>query len=544
MYLTDPTYIRTIQDGLLSGAVNKDNASALPLGLVGMYEEALPPASHVKERQKILEFFSVWALLKKDVSAAFVSQLLGWTEERVLDYIALYSKWFNAPLTGKYVLYHERFRSFVLQKISHTQFAACTEAIIKLGQEALQSRIGHEWEQYALEHLSTHLLIHAMESKDATALKMLAYSTIHWNRQVEISNGFEWSKHMLNDMMLWASLHDDDELIECTLNKVDLDHLEQNDAPRIVELIAQNDLDIALQRIEAYGGNDKEGLQKKFILYMLCLMELSLLESKDKSFRKAAIEKLLNHLDEQLPLDQSILNWNDFFPSYLVFQMACEWAALGQHYWIVYKRTDDWGKDWIKEKGPYTDLQFEVLFECARGISSNDYDKSSALKEISAELAKQVKTEEAASAMQEALTCARGISNDYLKSCVLKDISADLAKEGKTEEALACARGIGNDYLKIIALKDISAELTKQVKTEEAASAMQESLTCARGISGEDAKSYALKDISAELAKQGRTEEALACARGISSDDYKSYALKDISAELAKQVKTEEAQAS
>jgi hypothetical protein len=83
---TDPTYLRTIHDGLLSGTVHKDNSSALPLGLVGMYEEALPPATNVNERKKFLEFFSVWALLKKEVSAEFIATLLGErSEEQVID---------------------------------------------------------------------------------------------------------------------------------------------------------------------------------------------------------------------------------------------------------------------------------------------------------------------------------------------------------------------------------------------------------------------------------------------------------------------------
>ena len=59
MTQTDPTYLRTIYDGLLLGTLHKDNASALPMGLVGMYEEALPPASNVNERKKFLDFFSV-----------------------------------------------------------------------------------------------------------------------------------------------------------------------------------------------------------------------------------------------------------------------------------------------------------------------------------------------------------------------------------------------------------------------------------------------------------------------------------------------------
>jgi hypothetical protein len=117
---TDPTYLRTIHDGLLTGTVHKDNASALPIGLVGMYEEALPPAGNIKERTKFLEFFAVWALLKKEVSAEFVVPLLeGWTEQEVLDYIAQYSKWFNSPVSGKYVLYHERLRGFILTRITN-----------------------------------------------------------------------------------------------------------------------------------------------------------------------------------------------------------------------------------------------------------------------------------------------------------------------------------------------------------------------------------------------------------------------------------------
>ena len=82
----DPTYLRSIYDGLSAGSINKDNATALPIGLVGVYEEALPPGSNVKERKKFLEFFGVWAVLKKEVSAAFVLPLLeGWTEQEVID---------------------------------------------------------------------------------------------------------------------------------------------------------------------------------------------------------------------------------------------------------------------------------------------------------------------------------------------------------------------------------------------------------------------------------------------------------------------------
>ena len=200
---TDPTYLRTIHDGLLTGLVHKDNASALPLGLVGMYEEeALPPATNVSDRTKFLEFFSIWALLKKEVSAEFVLPLLeGWTEEEVIDYIAQYSKWFNSPVSGKYVLYHERLRTFILQKISSHHFEKCNEHIIHQCQLALQAKVGDEWERYALEILSEHLLIEGMISGNCNNLLNFSRSPEIWRRQIELSAGILWSKKAIYNLI-------------------------------------------------------------------------------------------------------------------------------------------------------------------------------------------------------------------------------------------------------------------------------------------------------------------------------------------------------
>jgi hypothetical protein len=115
-------------------------------------------------------------------------------------------------------------------------------------------------------------------------------------------------------MMAWASkFNEDDEVIECALNKVDLYHQEQNDAPRIVQLVADGDIETALERIEKFGGEDKEGLQRKFILYMLCVMELTLLESKEHSLRKKAVEKLLINLEKEIPVGE--LKIEEFLPT-------------------------------------------------------------------------------------------------------------------------------------------------------------------------------------------------------------------------------------
>ena len=82
------TYLRYNADGLAKGAIHPDNASALPDGLVGLYEDAFSENLSAVERQKLLEQFAIWTLLKKEVSANFVAEVLGEKEEDILNFIA------------------------------------------------------------------------------------------------------------------------------------------------------------------------------------------------------------------------------------------------------------------------------------------------------------------------------------------------------------------------------------------------------------------------------------------------------------------------
>jgi hypothetical protein len=366
--MLDPSYIRSIRDGIINGNIEANNIEALPDGLAGLYDQELfPPTMKWKDRKETLHFFLVFAIAQKEISADFVSNILGeeWckvladeketTEDKRLkkvnDLVQLHSKRFSSAGGGKYRLYHERFRVYVLQKVSEEDIDQFNHKFIELCKTALNLNSEKdipEKESYALEFISTHFFISAMQGEkeclnkeQAAALKKYAYDQQFWERQVKASKGFEWSKKMLGEMMSWASKFDDEEVIECALNKVDLYHQEQNDAPRIVQLVADGVVEIALDRIGAFGGDDQVSLQRKFILYMLCLMELTLLESKDKEHANSGIEKLLKHLDENLPVNHSILNWGDFFPSYLIFQLTEKWEQLRLDSVILYKRTDE-----------------------------------------------------------------------------------------------------------------------------------------------------------------------------------------------------------
>jgi len=105
-------------------------------------------------------------------------------------------------------------------------------------------------------------------------------------------------------------------------------------------------------------------------------------------------------------------------------------------------------------------LMQEAL-EVARGIP-NERFKGKALTNISCELSKQGKLEQASLVIQEAHEIARGISDEWDKCNALEDISRGLAKQGKIEEALEVVRAISNEYDRSNAIEDISGELAKQ----------------------------------------------------------------------------------
>jgi len=576
----DPTYLRSIYDGLISGALFKDNASALPAGLVGIYEEALPPESLLNERKLVLEFFTVWALLKKEVSAAFVAPLLGWTEDQILFYIARYSKWFNSFVGGKYILYHERLRSFILQKVSNAHFIQCNQSIIAHGKDALERCVGDEWEYYALEYQSTHLLIQSMETGITDDLKAWAYSNRHWNRQVELSKGFDWSTRMLQEMMFYSSRYDEDEVILCAINIVDLFKQEQNDARCIVRLINQHDTDTALQRIGSFGGNDQKGFERKFILYILCLLELTLLGKKRTPKRKVAIEKLLRHMDENLfSLDHSDLISYDLLPSYLMFQLACEIYLLDLDYLVILKHTGFENIDWLDAKGPYSDLQFEVLKSCI--LSKNDDSiKIKNIQNICHLLAKQNKMGDvlilmkkahefarcisresrrgnelksisikylqfgyeaiADSIMQEALGCVHGMFYEDWELDILNSYCILLATTQKFQEAIICARNMPSLYWRSVTMMTIAISSAQYRNSIDYEILMEEALNWALEIENEHLKCQAINLMSTELASNNMTDQAQLYVNKISDENFRWLAIKQIAIKHVSQLRIKE----
>jgi hypothetical protein len=343
----EPTYLRYIYDGLIKGSIHPENAAELPEGLIGLYEEAFDERQPVHKRQQLLERFAIWALLKKEVTAQFVAEVLNQPLEEIQEFIATYSAWFNSPESGKYQLYHERIKVYLLQKLSEFEVHALHEKLISRLEQAIANQKADEFEWYGLEFLTQHYAINAMLNGDGSKLLALAYNQYHWQRQLKISKGYNWTKVGLHSVMSWASKHNDDEVIECGLQLVDLHNQEQNAAPQIVSLVAEGDFDSALKRIEQFGGNDKEGLQRKFILYMLCLIELNKLMFSQYETQKFTKQLLDAIKSSDYFSDINLFDWTTCFPEIIIYELVIQWNKLNLDGCFLFSMTQKLDEDWI-----------------------------------------------------------------------------------------------------------------------------------------------------------------------------------------------------
>jgi tetratricopeptide (TPR) repeat protein len=538
----DPTYLRAIREGLLSGKLEKENEVELPEGLAELFDKELFPLNNtISEKQLLLHFFSSFALLQKNANPQFIAEILDWEERKVSIFIYKYSKWFSASGNNQFRLYHDRFRVYILQKITSKTFSQFNNKLIQICNQSITSNSNEENKLYALEHLSSHLFVKAMLDSDGSKLKQFAYDTTIWELQIKASKGFEWSKKMLGEMMQWASKFDEEEVIECALNKIDLYYQEQNDAPRIVGLVSDGDIEMALQRIEVFGGNDKEGLEGMFILYMLCLMELTLLESKDKHHAKTSIEKILKHLDDKLPKDNSILNWINFFPSYLMFKIIIELKIKSINYnslFQLFKPSSFNTKDfeWISKEDSYNDLKLDVINEFINNIK-NDQLNVEVFNYLLIALVKIKKYDQVFEKIDDF-----SVNVFYNKDFTLSNVTSQIAENGDADRALSSIIKINDIYIKANTYCNIAKILINLDRIKDSYIIFDKAIALSKEINNEFKRYEVLAKLSTLLFFQNKIKESNQLMNSVidkekkeNSDILKNILIKNISIEYINQ---------
>ena len=183
------------------------------------------------------------------------------------------------------------------------------------------------------------------------------------------------------------------EVLEAALGLVDMHYEKANSAKRIVALVSSGKPDQALRWMENYYGQVYPGegeyyYREKVILYIRCIIELTLLKAPVGPLNRVDIEKIINHWDKHVPKDGSFVYWNENLSPWLVFLVAVELHKQGIDYTIFYRYTSEWDIHWIDEKGPYSPEQIEVLLHAIASIVA-DVDRKWAYEKLFDVLVKQ-----------------------------------------------------------------------------------------------------------------------------------------------------------
>jgi hypothetical protein len=339
--MIEPIYLRYVHDSLSKGLLNAQNASALPQGFIGLYEQEFAQKTPVSEREKVLNQLALWTLFKGPVSANLAAAVLDVEEEKMKDLVDIYSSWFNSPESGKYLLYHERLRVYLLQKLKAEEVEALNEKLISFLEDSIKQAKGEEDEYYALEHLHNHMALESQLGNHYERLHSYVNQESLWSRQIQLSKGYSWSQNSIQQgIKEGARRNHEMNIIRSTVNSVKLMTQEQNSAEDILNLLNDGDYLTALKRAESWEG------ERQFKLYLLFIHELTIGTSKEADFRKEACKAVLEAVD-QTPEDHSVLDWTKFYPELAIYKYHEELIKMELDAIVISRRGVE-NKQWKK----------------------------------------------------------------------------------------------------------------------------------------------------------------------------------------------------
>jgi hypothetical protein len=329
----EPTYLRYIYDGLLKGSIHPENAAELPEGLIGMYEEAFDERTSVIERQKLLQRFAIWALLKKEVSAAFVAEVLGETEDDIQEFISTYSAWFNSPESGKYQLYHERLKVYLLQKLSEGEIAVLNSKIIELLLQKVNVVHQNESLLYCFEHLSFHLYINGYLTEESKLLAQFCLDDNFKKRQFELSGYYDWEEKMMSLGVEYFSLKQDSICHQIVFEKTKI-QFKKKDIDLILSLIRKGEMETVFQFFR--NINEVNLYARVELAYFYFLSFFEIFEKQDWNFvkKKEVASVLLEIFENNFQWDRGYY-LSQFIDVNISFRLHCYFEQFGINFKTV-----------------------------------------------------------------------------------------------------------------------------------------------------------------------------------------------------------------
>lgn len=363
----EPTYLRYIYDGLIKGSIHPENTAELPNGLIGMYEEAFDEHTSVVERQKLLQRFAIWSLLKKEVSAAFVAEVLGDTEDEIQEFISTHSAWFNSPESGKYQLYHERLKVFLLQKLSENEVAKLNALIVELLLQKVNEEQQSETVSYCFENLSFHLFLNGYLTGESDLLAQFCLDDSYKKRQFELSGYYDWEERLMVFGIEYFSLKQDSICHQIVFEKTKI-HYKKKNIDLILSLIRNGEIETVFR---FFQNIDESNLYARVeIAYFYFLTFFEIFEKEDWNFilKKERSSKLLEIFEDNFQWDKGYY-LSQFIDVNISFGLHCYFEQFGLNYQPIAILSSD-------HVSNYFDFQMD---EPLKFIGKNHLDEAKAI---------------------------------------------------------------------------------------------------------------------------------------------------------------------
>tara|TARA_B110001450_G_scaffold188948_1_gene177035 strand:+ start:3722 stop:8890 length:5169 start_codon:yes stop_codon:yes gene_type:complete len=356
MQQLEPTYLRYVYDGLTKGSISPNNPTSLPIGFIGLFEQEFPSSMSLVERKALLTRLTLWALLKGPVSAEMVAEVLNEHPDDTKALIDSYSKWFNSPEPGKYIIYHDRLRTYFLQKLSDHEVQNLNETLISYLDNAIKSESLKEAEIYALEHLSTHMVIESQMGDNYKRLHENVNKEDLWKRQISTSNEYKWSQRAVQYAIKeGARRHHEMNTLRSTINSYKLKFHEENSISDIIRLLSNGNIELAFSRIKSFDS------QKQGIIYILIINELIFENLKSINNKKELCKRVLEKIkSESKVIDMDV----KFLSEITIYNYHIEFLRMGIDDSIIWLKTLSRGSsEYDNDGNQYLVVDLETLLD-------------------------------------------------------------------------------------------------------------------------------------------------------------------------------------
>jgi hypothetical protein len=381
----NPLYLKLLCNAIENGSITMNDPTALPKEIDQYYKAIIDRyAENLNDGDALLNSLYIFAAALDYLTLEHILAIGGLGEaqtERVLN--TLKEVLYENPISENvldYQLFHESFREYLL-KTKASAIKKAEEKILNFCRQ-WQNYTSFFEQKYALEYYSSHLIKHNFHENFEEILA-LSKDRDFEEAQIKVLKNFEASKLLQKQSLKAAAQNQKPETaIENALELARINMNEQYTVQDILAMLQDNDIENLLIRIQSLGGNNPTYKTRQFLVYMLCLKELTLGTCKDKIHNRAALEILLKHFDETVSLDSNESNWRLFYPFNLMLKIAVVLDEYGIDYLPLFKRMSDESKsinkyeNHVSDSGPYNASEIKIILSLDQ---SDDFNPSNNL---------------------------------------------------------------------------------------------------------------------------------------------------------------------